>query len=510
MSEVKHYSTATEDRIPFFQKFIYGLGALCNQLLTAAMSVIVIVLNIGLGMNPAWVGYIMAIPRFIDAVIDPIMGYITDQTKSQWGRRRPYIFIGALLSGIIFILMWQIPAAKSQHYYFAFFTIGFILFYIAYTIYAAPFIALGYEMTPDYHERTRLMSMTNIVGQFAWTITPWLYPIIWSAPSHKNFIDKVFAFLHLPETWKGAIVFTNLVDGARGISIWVGIFVALIGILPALFIRERFYEIAKSEDLTEAPKKTSAKEEIIASFKNFFKGFFITLRNLHFLKLCAAMFLVFNGFQLIGGLAPYNIIYYVYKGDQANASSFMCWFFTISSLMTSCVIPLILWFSTKVGKRNAFYISTWISIFGYALKWFCYSNENPYLLFIPTPFIAFGLGGLFTLVGSMMADVCDHDELQNGHRREGMFGAVNWWIVKLGMAVAFACSGHLLNIAGFDVNIGNVQDDSALFMMRFFEVSIPIVTSLLAMLAVTRYEITEEKAHEIREALEKKRGKATA
>lgn len=487
MSDNQHFVTAAEDRIPYIQRFVYGLGSLCNQLLTAAMSVLAIVLNLGLGMNPAWVGYIMAIPRFIDAIIDPIMGYITDKTKSKWGRRKPYIFIGALLSGLIFILMWQIPEGKSQIFYFGFFTVGFILFYMAYTIFAAPFVALGYEMTPDYHERTRLMSMSNSVGQFAWTITPWFYVIIWNPK-----------------------IYSNLVEGAKGISIWVGIFCAVIGILPAIFIRERFYAIAKNE---EEDKKTQVvtpalKKQIWGKFIDFFKVFFITLKNREFLKLCAAMFLVFNGFQLIGGLAPYNIIYYVFGGDQTKASSFMCWFFTVSSLMTSLVIPLISWISTKLGKRNAFYISTSICIFGYGLKWVCYNPEHPWLLFLATPFIGFGLGGLFTLVGAMLADVCDQDELQYGHRREGMYGAVNWWIVKLGMAVAFALSGHLLNFSGFDVKLGAVQPETTLYYMRAFEVGIPIFTSLLAIIAVACYNITEGKAREIRLALESKRGKA--
>ncbi len=497
MSDNQHYVTAPEDRIPYIQRFYYGLGSLCNQLLTAAMSVLAIVLNLGLGMNPAWVGYIMAIPRFFDAIIDPIMGYITDKTKSKWGRRKPYIFIGALLSGLIFILMWQIPEGKSQVFYFGFFTVGFILFYFAYTIFAAPFTALGYEMTPDYHERTRLMSMSNSVGQFAWTITPWFYVIIWN-PN----------------------IYSNLVEGAKGISIWVGIFCAIIGILPAIFIRERFYSIAKKEEDKEFDKaepiidekksevvKPAVKTQIIAKFVDFFKVFFITLKNREFLKLCAAMFLVFNGFQLIGGLAPYNIIYYVFGGDQTKASGFMCWFFTVNSLMTSLVIPLISWISTRLGKRNAFYISTSICIFGYILKWFCYNPAHPWLLFLSSPFIGFGLGGLFTLVGAMLADVCDQDELKTGHRREGMFGAVNWWIVKLGMAVAFALSGHLLNFSGFDVNLGAVQSASALYYMRAFEIGIPIFTSLLAIVAIVFYNITEGKAREIRLALESKRGK---
>lgn len=507
MSKAQHYTTAAVDRIPAFQKLVYGLGALCNQLLTAAMSVLLIVLNLGLKMNPAYVGYILAIPRFMDAITDPIMGYITDCTTSKWGRRRPYIFVGAIFAAIIFIMMWQIPPGRSEFFYLTYFCIFSLLYYIGYTIFSTPFIALGYEMTPDYHERTRLMSSANFIGQFAWTITPWLYPIIWGSDLIKNPVNKIFEVLSLPESWKSIIIFDNLVDGARGISIWVGIFVMLIGVLPAIFIRERYYKIAKSKDSSGDTKKSSAKNEIFSRFKSFFKNFFITLKNTHFLKLCAAMFLIFNGFNLVAGLGPYNIIYYIFEGNMDRAANFMCYFFTVSSLMTSAVIPIISWMATRVGKKNAFYISTGISIFGYVVKWFCYSTENPYLLFLATPFIGFGLGGLFTLVGAMMADVCDDDELKYGKRREGMFGAVNWWVVKLGMAVAFAFSGHILNMTGFDVNIGAIQPVGTLFYMRVFEVTIPIVASVLAIIAVATYKITEGRAHEIRSELEKRRGK---
>lgn len=589
MSQVQHYITPIEDRISFFQKFIYGLGSLCNQLLTAVMSVLIIVLNIGLGMNPILVGTIMSIPRFIDALIDPIMGYITDVTKSKWGRRKPYIFIGAILSGLLVIFMWQIPAAKSEMFYFRFFTIGSILFYFAYTIYAAPFVALGYELTPDYHERTRLMSMSNTVGQFAWTLTPWLYGIMWNSGMHQKFVNYFMKILNLSESWRHYFIYTNMVDATKAIAIGIGILLIIIGVLPAIFVRERYYKIAIKEEEQSSENKNiisnsedkikinlifilelcvsvllilngyklltqldifftglifilagilntavlfirkSVKNTIYSQFAIFFKNFIITFKNFEFLKLCTVMFLIFNGFQLIAGLAPYNIIYYIYGGDPGKASNFMCWFFTISSVMTMCVIPIISWISSKVGKRNAFYISTLIAIFGYAIKWYCYEYigkgsvdgilaqfslfgmqielTRPYVMLLCAPFIGFSLGGLFTLVGAMMGDVCDHDELKNGHRREGLFGAVNWWVVKLGMAGAFFLSGHLLNLSGFDVKLGGGQPVKTLILMRAYEVGIPIVTSIIAMIAMASYNITEEKAHSIRQDLEKRRGK---
>ena len=96
---VKHYETRPEDRISIPHKIIYGFGAFVNNLLAAAIGGMVIVLNLGLGMNPALVGLLGALPRLTDALTDPLMGYISDKTRSRWGRRRPYIFIGAIFAG---------------------------------------------------------------------------------------------------------------------------------------------------------------------------------------------------------------------------------------------------------------------------------------------------------------------------------------------------------------------------------------------------------------------------
>ena len=104
---------------------------------------------------------------------------------------------------------------------------------------------------------------------------------------------------------------------------------------------------------------------------------------------------------------------------------------------------------------------------GYALKWFCYTPEAPMLALLPAPFLAFGLGGLFTLMGSMIADVVDLDELRTGQRREGMFGSVFWWMVKLGQSGAILLGGFLLHSTGLDPALGANQPDGTLFRLRF-------------------------------------------
>ena len=126
---------------------------------------------------------------------------------------------------------------------------------------------------------------------------------------------------------------------------------------------------------------------------------------------------------------------------------------------------------------------------------------------MPAPLMAFGLGGLFTLMPSMIADVIDMDELETNERREGMYGSIFWWVVKLGQAVAIAGGGILLNVTGFDVAFEGGQLESTITAMRLFDAFVPFAASGIAIWAIASYSITEEKAHEIREQLEVRRGK---
>jgi glycoside/pentoside/hexuronide:cation symporter, GPH family len=476
-----HVATAPEDRITFPRKLAYGMGAFVNNMLAAAIGGMVIVLNLGLGMNPALVGLLGALPRISDAVTDPLMGYISDNTRSRWGRRRPYIFGGAIASGIVYALLWQLPAGQSETFYFWFFLVGSIVFYLAYTVFATPWVALGYELTPDYHERTRLMGVQNFIGQLAYLVSPWFLWIM----SNKD--------------W-----FPTQVEGAKGLAIGIGVMAAVIGVFPALFLRERFtHAAATAAELARVESRWQAMRRNLAEFG---KGFATTLRSRPFLKLCVATFLVFNGFIMISSFQFYVIIYYVFGGDQELGSKYAGYSGTLGAAATFAVIFFITWLSTRIGKRRAFYVSTGVSIVGYGLKWFCYNPRYPWLLLLPAPLTAFGLGGLFTLMGSMIADVVDVDELQTQQRREGMFGSIFWWVVKLGMAAALAAGGFLLNATGFRVDLAGAQTAETILLMRICDVVIPMVTSAIAIWAIATYPITEEKAREVRAELERRRG----
>lgn len=214
--------------------------------------------------------------------------------------------------------------------------------------------------------------------------------------------------------------------------------------------------------------------------------------------------------MLVASFQSYVIIYYVFAGDLAMGAKYAGYVGSIGAISTFAIIVLVTWLGTHIGKRRAFYLAIGISILGYISKWFLYDPEIPWLMFLSAPLTAFGLGSLFTLMPSMVADVVDMDEVHTRERREGMYGSIFWWVVKLGMAAAIAAGGLLLNVTGFDVNLGADQSAHTLTMMRIFDAFIPAVASVLAIWAIASFSISEQKAREVRQLLEARRGQAMA
>lgn len=473
----QHHVTAQKDRISFFHKVAYSIGGLVNQFQAAAIGSLVIVLNLGLGMNPALVGLLGAIPRLIDAFSDPLIGYSSDNTRTRFGRRKPWIFFGALSSGIFFALLFFLHKGHVESFYFWYFLIVQCLFVISFACYSIPWIALGYEMSPDYHERTRLQGFSNFFGQIAWLVAPWFFKIM----NNKT-------------------MFPDIVAGARSIAIVVGVFIVVGGVLPALFNKEYFHNLPK-------PERGKGYWNVI---KHLLNNCATSLKCLPFVKLIAVTFLIFNGFMLASAFTLYVIVYYVYGGDWGKGGTLLGWFGTASSVFTLLAISLTTWISTKIGKRKAFLLAMCIAIVGYALKWVGYNPQCPYLLLVAVPFLAFHLGALFTMVPSMVADVCDLDELQCGTRREGMFSGIYWWIQKLGQAGASILAGVLLNVTGFNVALGANQSQPTLLYMRLCDIGIPIVCTLIAIFIIMTFDISEAKAYDTRMQVERRRGERRA
>lgn len=471
------YQTAEKDRVPFIQKAAFGAGNLVNNLLPGSLGVFMFFLLTAFGMDPFLAGLLGGLPRLYDALTDPIMGFISDNTNTRWGRRRPYIFIGAIMSGILFAVLWQLDPEKTQMYNFWYFLIMSLVYLTGNTIFSTPLIGLGYEMTSDYNERTRLMAFSQTVGQFAWMIVPWFWVLI----ANPN-------------------LFETQAVGVQKLSIIVGALCMALGVLPAIFCK------GIDSSHIENRKKINFST-LFSNLIDLFKSIGQVFKNIPFVRLCAATFLVFNGFQMVASFSYFIILFYMFNGDYGLTGNWPAWFSTVSAMATAfLVIPIISWMSDKLGKRKAFIIATAISIVGYVLKWWGFSPSNPWLIFMPIPLMSFGIGGLFTLMMSMTADVCDLDELNNGMpRKEGTFGAIYWWMVKLGQALALVLGGLVLKLVGFDQNAAT-QTVETITKLRIADITIPALTAALAIWVMWKYDLTEEKAREIKNELVARRG----
>ncbi|WP_291014636.1 MFS transporter [Hydrogenophaga sp.] len=471
-------ATTAAHKIPFGHKIAFGLGMLANQMFPAALGIFMVVLVQDMGF-PAWMwGVLFFLPRVFDSVTDPIMGFISDNTRSTWGRRKPYVFIGAIVMGISFVAMWQLYRVDGVSYNFVYFLCWSLVFYLGLTLFSIPYVAMGYEMSDDFHERTSIMAVAQWIGQWAWVIAPWFWVVMYD-PS-----------------W-----FENADTATRTLSVGVGVVCMLLAMVPALFLPSR----STKDDTHLVPLNL---QNIGGGIKEILTGFKEALGSAPFRKLCFSTFLIFNAFNTVAAFSFFIVVYHLFGGNAGAAGIWPTLFGSIGALITTfAVIPTVAWMSRKMGKKNAFMLSQGISIIGYVLLWFLMVPGKPYLFMFALPFFSFGIGGLFTLMMSMTADVCDLDELATGKRREGIFGAIYWWMVKFGFAIAGLLSGAIMALVAFTPGAA-AQPAGAVDGMRLFYSGLPIVGTLLAMWIMRDYDLDEQRATEVHAELERRKRRA--
>ena len=206
-----------KQKVPMGQKIAFGFGMLANQMFPASVGVFIIVLVQDLGFAALLWGIIQFAPRIFDAITDPIMGFISDNTRSKWGRRRHYVFIGSIIMGIAFSFMWQLDKQDGLDYNFWYFMIWSLVFCLGLTRFSVPFVAMGYEISDDFHERTQIMAVSQFIGQFAWVIAPWFWVILYN-----------------PEWFPDGAA-----SGVRELSVWVAIPCSLFAMIPAFFLKSK-------------------------------------------------------------------------------------------------------------------------------------------------------------------------------------------------------------------------------------------------------------------------------
>lgn len=459
-------STSSQKRVGLLQKFAYGFGASADMIgFHAPAALIMPIYTLALGVSPALVGLAIGITRVWDAFLDPVMGAISDRTRSRFGRRRPYIFSGAILGGITFALMWQIPLEWSTTAYFTFLTVSLILFYTAFTVFTVPYHAIGYEMTPDYHERTSVMSYRMFFNMIGNICAGWLLA--------GTQIDLFESTLH----------------GARFIGPLTGLAFIIFGLAPVLFIKER-----------EEVQSSAAKKQL-----PIFRSLLATLKDKNFRLLIGLTVLMLSGWTFATGIIVFINVSYVFPGDL-KASSILL---GSMGMAQTAVVALALMISTRVsknvGKKAILKFSFSIQILHVLAAWFLITPHYPYLQIVAYMIGAIANMTFFLMLHSMTSDICDQDEFDNGTRREGMYGAVITWMQKLCVSIAVALVGVALVAVGFDQTEGAIQSSQTALSLRLIYCGIFLTIGVVGLALLPRYSLTEERVRSIQSELAKRR-----
>lgn len=448
----------SNEKLPVKTKSTWALGSIADVYMSNALNYLAFpIYNMGLGVDPRLLGWALGLPRIWDAISDPLMGNISDNTRSRWGRRRPYIFVGAILCAIIFALIWSPPTEWSPTHIGYYFIGMAFLYYTAYTVFMVPWGALGLELTKNYNERTNVQA----------------YRTVFQALGGLG----LGAMWWLSQRWGNG----NDIEGVRYVGLVFGALILVCGIIPAFFCRE---DLAIEE-----------QDKI-----KFWPAIKATFSNKIFLLLISITICVMLGIFMVNSFSLYINTYYVFGGDKEGVAKLNMYANFAFQGAGIALVPLITYLSRKIGKKTTLIGGLLMVVVAYGSSWFLYTPKNPWLQIISLALAAPGLSCMWTLASSMLADICDLDELKTGRRREGMFGASYSWACKAGISLTMILSGYMLQWSGFDAAVES-QPESVITNMRILYMVVPMFFVGLAAFLLIFYPLSEDKINEIQKQL---------
>ena len=468
-----HGAEAEMDRVPLPQKVGYGLGSVIDMWgHWLYPSLAFQVYNVFLGMAPGLISTAQMIKIIVDAGSDVLFGWASDNTRTRFGRRRPYILVGGVLAGIGLPLMFAVGRGWTDGQYFAFMLVSTLLYVPVMSCFNMPWVSLGAEMTPDYHERTSVMSVKNAIQK---------------VPELGLFFAAQFTTLAMfndahgkPDILRGAQVYCTILG-----AIMVAVTVAIV-----LLTRERYYE-----------HLVGRKQEKIPLADTLWR----TLRCKPFRQMLGMALAYGIGTAMVSSLGYYATVYYVCHGDLASATTWNFWMGVSGMLFGFMGIPFFTTIARHFGKPRALATVFTLAIAAFIGDWWFYDPQHPALQLLACGCVAFTGAGFWILISSVIADVIDYDELETGQRREGSFAACQSWITKVGIALGVGSSGWILQFTGFDSKLP-AQSEHAIFMIRILLTGIPVLGLFIALVVVLRFPLTEQRMHDIRARLEARRG----
>ncbi len=403
-------------------------------------------------VSPALIGLTFLIARFWDAATDPLMGYLSDNTRSRWGRRRPYFVISAAPVAIAYFFLWTPPSDIGQWASFFYVTATYLLTYTFWTVFSIPHNSLGAELTMDYHERTVLTGVREglgVLGTLVGTLAPPAFAVLMGSKQ-------------------------------TGYSALAGV----TGFVTAVFIFVAFFNLRENPDFQ--------KQTPIA----LREGMKVIFKNRPFRTLLVTFVIALMGNSLVPVLTLYMADYVVKMPKIAPV--------IIVSYLLCASVSILFWtrLSRRIGKKETWSYGLIMSSVVFALS--MYYHTGTWLVWIVLAGLAgFGYGCTLALAYSMMADVIDLDELETGRRREGAYFGV-WFFIEKGAVGLTAFIGlQALALMGYTPNVE--QPLRIFWTMKFLYSIVPATCFAVCYFLLRRYPITQAEHERIRAEIELKK-----
>lgn len=466
-----------QQKIPLIDKIGYGAG---NLGVGVAMQVIgsylVFFATVILGIPGSLAGLAVGISVFWDAVTDPVMGYISDITRSKkFGRRHLYLIIGSIGIAVTLYLIWGIRSSMHTNLKFLLIFIYIILFKTFTTIYITPYTALGSELSTDYNERTMIqgiktiffllgLALVSVAGMYFFFRPSAEYPIGQMNPQNYRNIGIASASL--------VLIFTT----------W------------SYFATKKYIPILNKKKIEEV--KGNKVAYLFVSMKTTFSN--VAFRSV-------ALCYMFNNIStaLLSSLGL-HVFTFTFGFTSQNIAILLGFQFSISILSQ----PLWAYISKKIDKKPAMLVGLVIGVIGAlcfaVLIPFRMSITNQIVYFLPFSLLAgLATGALFTLPLSMVADTIDLDELKSGKREEGVYFGSLTLLYKTSQAITIFIVGIMLDLIRFDATLTH-QAASTVIALGWFLAIGSILSFLLSGLSLKPYQLTEKQVRAMQETIEKR------
>ncbi|MBN1572401.1 MAG: MFS transporter [Deltaproteobacteria bacterium] len=467
-----------KERLSLGAKLGYGIGDYSFNLAyqTAALFFLFYLTDV-YGVAAGVAGIVIMVSKVWDAVSDPMMGYITDHTKSRWGSKRPYLLFGAIPLGVMFFLIFYSPdfaqllgiddPAKIEKYKVIYITAVFILFCTAITIVNVPYGALTADLTQDSHERSVLtgyrMVFAIIGALFAAAATKILVGLFGSTGVVKDgqeVVDSIFGFRMM------GLVYMVLI---------------VVVVLATFFsVKER----------GGAAKKVEAeKESVIDNLKVIFT-------NNPFLILISGTILNLTAVLIMAAVVNYFFKYNLDREDMVPIA-FLCLFVTAILFM-----PFFVWLSKKTSKKFTYNVGMG-SLSGVLVLIFFFGDKSIVLTIVFFVMAGAGMATNWLSAWSMVPDTIEYSEWKTGIRREGVIYGAFLFGQKLPVAIAAFIAGQTLKFVEFVPNVA--QTPEALLGIKALLTLVPIGFILLGIVIISRFPISAGVHRKILEEIEAKR-----